>query len=144
MSFMSEPSSRQFVDTNILVYAHDISAGQKQLRARQLLEELWESGQGCVSIQVLQEFYVTVTRKIAKPLPAEIAAQIVADLSSWEVHCPRANDILEAIHIQQRFQVSFWDASVIASAVALGCQVIWSEDLSPGQAYHQVQVQNPF
>jgi predicted nucleic acid-binding protein len=141
---MSETRPLQFVDTNILIYAHDVSAGQKQIRARKLLEDLWQSELGRLSIQVLQEFYVNVTQKVAKPLPTEEAAQIVADLSAWEVHCPRMEDVLDAIRVQERYQVSFWDAMVIASAVALGCQILWSEDLNPGQVYDQVQVQSPF
>ena len=141
---MSEPSYLQFVDTNVLIYAHDISAGQKHSRARALMRDLWQSGEGCLSIQVLQEFYVNVTQKVATPLPAEAAAQIVADLSAWEVHCPGTEDVLDAIRLQQRHQISFWDAMILASAVQLGCHVLWSEDLNPGQVYGQVEVQSPF
>lgn len=141
---MSEPRPLQFVDTNILIYAHDISAGQKHSRARELVRDLWQSGQGCLSIQVLQEFYVNVTQKVAKPLPIQAAAQIIADLAVWEAHCPGMQDILDAIRLQQRYQISFWDAMILASALQLGCQVIWSEDLNPGQAYGPVTVQSPF
>jgi predicted nucleic acid-binding protein len=141
---MSEPRTLQFVDTNILIYAHDGSAGQKQVRAQQLIRDLWQSGEGCLSIQVLQEFYVNVTQKVAKPLPAEVAAQIIADLAVWEVHCPTADDVLDAIRLQQRHRVSFWDAMVISSAVQLGCRILWSEDLNPGQVNGQVRVQSPF
>ncbi len=69
--------NRQFVDTNILVYAHDVTAGDKHSRARALVEELWDTRQGCLSVQVLQEFFVTTTRKIPKPLEAPAAAQII-------------------------------------------------------------------
>ena len=141
---MSEPRLLQFVDTNVLIYAHDVSAGQKHDRARQLIRDLWQSGQGCLSVQVLQEFYVNVTQKVAKPLSAEVAAQIIADLSVWEVHCPRVEDVLNAVRLQKRYQTSFWDAMILASAVQLGCQVLWSEDLNPGQTYDRVEVQNPF
>jgi predicted nucleic acid-binding protein len=144
MSSMSEPRRLQFVDTNILIYAHDVSAGQKQARAQQLIRDLWQSGEGCLSIQVLQEFYDHVTQKVAKPLPAEVAAQIIADLSVWEVHCPSVEDVLDAIRLQERYQISFWDAMVIASAVQLGCRILWSEDLNPGQVYDQIEVQSPF
>ena len=141
---MSEPRRLQFVDTNILIYAHDASAGQKQARAQQLIQDLWQSGEGCLSIQVLQEFYVNVTQKVAKPLPIEVAAQIIADLSVWEVHCPRIEDVLDAIRLQERCQISFWDAMAIASAVQLGCRILWSEDLNPGQVYDQIEVRSPF
>jgi predicted nucleic acid-binding protein len=141
---MSEPRFLQFVDTNILIYAHDISAGQKHSRARELIRDLWQSAEGCLSVQVLQEFYVNVTQKVAKPLPAETAAQIIADLSVWEVHCPKTEDVLGAIRLQKRYQLSFWDAMIVASALQLGCQVLWSEDLNAGQVYDQVEVQSPF
>ena len=92
----------------------------------------------------MQEFYVNVTQKVAKPLSAEVAAQIVADLSVWEVHCPRVEDALNAVRLQKRYQASFWDAMILASAVQLGCQVLWSEDLNPRQVYDQAKVQGPF
>ena len=141
---MSEPRALQFVDTNILIYAHDVSAGQKHHRAEQLIRDLWQSEQGCLSIQVLQEFYVNVTQKVAKPLSAEAAEQIIADLAVWEVHRPGVKDVLDAIRLQKRYQVSFWDAMILVSAAQLGCQILWSEDLNPGQVYDQVEVQSPF
>lgn len=141
---MSEPSSLQFVDTNILIYAHDRSAGDKQIRARELVRELWQSGEGCLSIQVLQEFYVNVTQKVSKPLAREVAAQIIADLSLWPTHRPGTEDILDAISLQNRYPISFWDAMIIASAIQMGCETLWSEDLNPGQIYDQVRVLNPF
>jgi predicted nucleic acid-binding protein len=144
MNSMSEPRFLQFVDTNILIYAHDVSAGEKHVRAQQLIRDLWQSQEGCLSIQVLQEFYVNVTQKVAKPLPAEAAAQMIADLSVWEVHCPGVEDLLDAIRLQERYQISFWDAMIVASAVELGCQILWSEDLNPGQVYDQIKVQSPF
>jgi predicted nucleic acid-binding protein len=141
---MSDVSQLQFVDTNILIYAHDRSAGPKHLRAKALIQELWESGSGCLSIQVLQEFYVNVTRKVAQPLTPESAAQIIGDLSVWSVHRPSVDDVLYAIRLQSRFQLSFWDAMILASALQLGCQVLWSEDLNPAQVYEQISVVNPF
>lgn len=141
---MSEPDTLQFIDTNVLVYAHDSSAGQKYVRAAKLLGQLWESGAGCLSVQVLQEFYVTITQKVAKPLSSEMATQIIGDLSAWQVHRPTVQDLLDAIHIQNRYKISFWDAMIVASALQLNCRTIWSEDLNAGQVYDQVQVRNPF
>lgn len=141
---MSEPRGRQFVDTNILIYAHDRSAGDKHIRTRDLICELWRSGEGCLSIQVLQEFYVNVTQKVAKPLTPDVAAQIIADLSTWQVHRPGVEDVLDAIRLQERYRISFWDAMIVASAIQLGCQTIWSEDLNPGQVYDTVIVTSPF
>ena len=141
---MSESRDLQFVDTNILIYAHDHSAGSKHIRARDLIRALWQSGEGCLSIQVLQEFYVNITHKVAKPLKADVAAQIIADLSVWHVHRPGVEDVLDAIRLQDRYQTSFWDAMIIVSAIQLGCQTIWSEDLSTGQVYDTVTVTSPF
>ncbi|SMB98301.1 Predicted nucleic acid-binding protein, contains PIN domain [Thermanaeromonas toyohensis ToBE] len=137
-------SERQFVDTNVLVYAHDTSAGEKHARAKALVTELWQSGNGCLSVQVLQEFYVTVTQKVRKPLSPETASRIIEYLSNWRVHTPDADDVLEAIRIHQRYAISFWDAMIIRSAEALDCRVVWSEDLNPGQYYGEVKVVNPF
>ena len=141
---MSEPRDLQFVDTNILIYAYDRSAGEKHDRARDLIRELWQSGSGCLSIQVLQEFYVNVTQKIAKPLAPDVAARIIADLAVWQIHRPGIDDVLDAIHLQGRYQISFWDAMIVASAIQLGCRRIWSENLSSGQAYGTVTVTSPF
>ena len=135
---------RQFVDTNVLVYAHDVTAGDKHSRARALVAELWDTREGCLSVQVLQEFFVTVTRKIPRPLKAPATAQIIDDLAHWHVHAPAAGDVLAAIDIHQRTGASFWDAMILRSAKELGCQTLYSEDLNPGQAYHGVQVRNPF
>jgi len=136
--------NRRFVDTNILVYAHDTSAGTKQENARALVEQLWNTRDGCVSVQILQEFFVTVTRKIPKPLDAAAAKEIIADLSRWYVHVPAADDVLAAIGLHQRTGISFWDAMMIRSAVEIGCGVIYSEDLSHGQLYDGARVENPF
>jgi len=140
---MSAHSRRQFVDTNVLIYAHDLSAGEKRIRARDLVRDLWQSGEGCLSVQVLQEFYVNVTLKVARPLAPEEAGQIVADLAAWRLHRPGVEDILDAIRLQKRYQISFWDAMMVASATQMNCQTIWSEDLNP-TVYGQVTVLNPF
>jgi predicted nucleic acid-binding protein len=135
--------NRRFVDTNILVYAHDDSAGVKRDQARSLVEQLWESRDGCLSVQVLQEFFVSVTRKIAKPLDAETAKEIIADLSRWHVHVPASVDVLGAIGIHQRTGISFWDAMIVRSAAEMGCDVLYSEDLNTGQEYSGVLAENP-
>jgi predicted nucleic acid-binding protein len=141
---MSDELTFQFVDTNVLVYAHDISAEPKHDQAKALIHALWDSGAGCLSVQVLQEFYVTVTRKVRQPLPVETATRIVEALSFWRVYAPDARDVLAAIELQQRYQLSFWDAMIVHCAAQLGCQTIWSEDLNPGRVYGGVRVLNPF
>ncbi len=97
-----------------------------------------------MSIQVLQEYYVTVTRKVATPLLPEQAKDIISHLARWQMHSPTVSDILEAINIQTRYEVSFWDAMIIQSAIRLKCERIWSEDLNAGQQYAGVTVANPF
>jgi len=141
---MSDNTSYQFVDSNILVYAHDLSAGSKFVKAQDLIRSLWETKTGCLSIQVMQEFYITVTQKVPHPLDYSDAARIIHDLSYWRIHEPAPKDILDAIIIQQQSSISFWDAMIVQSAVRLGCQVIWSEDLNPGQAYQGIKLIDPF
>jgi predicted nucleic acid-binding protein len=141
---MNVSNRLQFTDTNILVYAYNMADPQKQHRAHMLINGLWESGAGALSIQVLQEFYVTVTRKIAKPLLSEAVLSIIKDLGNWVVHSPSVDDLTEAISIQQRNQLSFWDALMIGSAKKLGCLIIWTEDLNNGQLYEGIQALNPF
>ncbi len=135
--------SVEFCDTNILVYAYDSTAGPKHDRARDLLRRLWQSGEGALSVQVLQEFFVTVTRKVANPLSNRRARELVADLSTWRVVAPGPPDVLEAIDAAERWQVSFWDALVLVAARAAGADVLWTEDLNPGQAYDGLVVRNP-
>jgi predicted nucleic acid-binding protein len=136
--------NRQFVDTSVLVYAYDVTAGLKHDQARELLEELWNSRRGCVSVQVLQEFFVTTTRKIPRPLDAPAAANIIEDIAHWHVHAPAAADVLAAIDIHRRTGVSFWDAMILRSAKELSCGTLHSEDLGHGQEYDGVEVRNPF
>lgn len=141
---MSGKVEWQFVDTNILVYAHDISAGDKHTRAKSLIKDLWQSGHGCLSTQVLQEFYVTMVQKVAKPMRPEIAARIITDLSQWRMHVTDVGDILEAIDIHQRNRLSFWDALIICSAGKLDCAVLLTEDFSSGRLYEGIKALNPF
>jgi predicted nucleic acid-binding protein len=141
---MSANAELQFMDTNILVYAHDLSAGLKHERALELIEGLWENHLGCLSVQVMQEFYVVTTQKIASPLDQETATRILRDLIQWHVHAPIAEDVLGAIGVQERYQVSFWDAMILWSAQQLGCSTLWSEDLSEGRVYGDLRVLNPF
>lgn len=141
---MTGRSGWEFVDTNILLYAHDVSAGDKYRQAKWLVADLWRSGKGCLSIQVLQEFYVTVTQKIPKPVPAETAVQIISSLAEWRLYTPEIHDLLDAVDIQQRHSIAFRDALIICSAVRLDCAIIWTEDLSSGRDYEGISVCNPF
>ena len=135
---------RQFIDTNILVYAFDATAGSKNDRARRLLETLWSSGDGCLSLQVLQEFFVTVTGRISRPLAHDEAARRVAHYSEWHLHEPGRRDLLAAIELRRELRISFWDALIVHSARRLECRVLWTEDLNDGQRYAGVLARNPF
>ncbi|WP_061214764.1 PIN domain-containing protein [Syntrophomonas wolfei] len=141
---MSEIKGRQFIDTNILVYAYDCSAGNKYEKARNLLINLWEEKNGCLSIQVLQEFYVIVTRKLKNPISAQQAANVIENYDQWPLHSPNVEDLLEAINIQKQEHISFWDSLIIRSAQRLGCTCIWTEDLNNGQKYGGILVKSPF
>jgi predicted nucleic acid-binding protein len=136
-------SDRYFVDTNVLMYAHDTSAGEKHQRARRLVEKLWETRSGVVSTQVLQELAVNLRRKARKPLDARATRDVVSDYLAWQVVVNGGDSILEALDFEVRYQVSFWDALVIQAAHAGGARVLYSEDLSDGQRYGSVLVANP-
>jgi len=141
---MSAELTRQFLDTNVLVYAHDRSAGEKYRRAVHLVEELATRKNGALSIQVLQEFFVTVTDRLPKPLAVRDAAAIVSDLGALLTLAPGVTDVLAAIDMHDRLQVSFWDAMILRSASVLRCALVWSEDLAHGRRYDDVEVRNPF
>ncbi len=133
-----------FVDANVLVYAFDVSAGPKHAAAIQLLETLWASGTGCLSVQVLQEFFVTITRKVPTPLSTDDAAARVREFSAWDVFTPTADHVLEAMAIRQSRGLSFWDALIVQAATELQCDTLWTEDLADGQVIRGVRIRNPF
>ena len=134
----------QFVDTNVLLYAYDGSAGERHRRARELVGALGRAREGVLSVQVLQEFYVNVTRKIAAPLSAADARRRLRTLSRWPTHSPLATDVVVASQIAEEHRLSFWDAMIIRSANRMDCAVLWSEDLNSGQVIAGVSVRNPF
>jgi predicted nucleic acid-binding protein len=136
-------SDKAFVDTNILVYAHDRSTGAKWQRARSLVERLWESGNGVLSTQVLQELCVNLRRRIAHPLSIQEIRQVIRDYSTWQVVTNSSDSILGALEIEVRHRTSFWDALILQAANAAGASVLYSEDLAAGQKYGPVLVVNP-
>jgi predicted nucleic acid-binding protein len=137
-------SDKYFVDTGILMYAHDKAAGAKHDRARALVEELWRDRTGVISTQVLQELTVNLQRKAAKPLDAAATRDVVADYLTWQVVVNGGASILEALELETRYQISFWDALIVHAAQSAGTRVLYSEDLSDGQLYGPVRVINPF
>jgi len=135
---------KTFVDTNVLVYAYDRGAGLKHEQALSLIEGLWMEGNGAISTQVLQEFYVNVRRKTKNPISHNQARALITDYMSWN---PVINDgatMLDAIDVEQRFKLSFWDAMIVVAAQKSGASVLLSEDFNNGQKFGPVQVRNPF
>ncbi len=140
MNFMSD---KCFVDTNILVYAHDRSAGVKHQRAQMVLERLWDSGQGVLSTQVLQELCINLRRKISHALPVDEVRRLIRDYATWEVVTNTSESVLHALDIELRYKTSFWDALILQAAESSGASILYSEDLATGQRYRAVQVVNP-
>jgi predicted nucleic acid-binding protein len=140
MNYMSD---KCFVDTNILVYAHDRSAGVKHQRARLLLESLWDSDEGVLSTQVLQELCINLRRKVRHPLEFDEIRQLIRDYSSWEVVTNTPESVLQALDIEARYKTSFWDALILQAAGSSGASILYSEDLATGQSYGAIRIVNP-
>ena len=136
-------SAKCFVDTNILMYAHDAAAGLKHEKAKAVVEELWRTRTGVISTQVLQELCVNLRRKVSPPLDRQATREIVVDYLAWDVCVNTGESILEALDIEERYGISFWDALIVQSAEATGAALLYSEDLSDGQVYGTVRVLNP-
>jgi predicted nucleic acid-binding protein len=136
-------SDKCFVDTNILVYAHDRTAGVKHRRAQSLIEKLWNSGGGVLSTQVLQELCINLRRKTSHSLSVEETRRLIQDYSSWTIVINTADSVLQALDIEFRYKISFWDALIVQAAGSSGTTVLYSEDLADGQTYGSVRVVNP-
>jgi predicted nucleic acid-binding protein len=134
--------SVEFIDTNILIYAHDGGAGAKHQRAVELMTRLFEEVSGALSVQVLSEFYSAATRKLG--MKSQAAEDVIRDLRGWTTHSPGHADVLKACSLHRRYKIAWWDALIVNSAIELGCPVLWSEDLANGQRYGSVTVRNPF
>lgn len=137
-------SADYFVDSNVLIYAHDTGAGNRHAVAQDLVRRLWRDRTGVISTQVLQEVYVNVRRKAEHPLPREEALRLIEDYLSWEVVVNTESSVVEAIRIEERFGLSFWDALIVHAAQSAGAGTLYTEDLSHGQAYGAVTAVNPF
>lgn len=136
--------AKTFVDTNVLVYAHDADAGTKHDLAESLLAALWDTGEGVLSTQVLQEFYVTTTGKLRTPLEPRAAREIISDFSSWQVHLIEPEDVLAAARLHSDRKLSFWDALIVISASQAGASMLASEDMQHGATLAGVEIRNPF
>jgi predicted nucleic acid-binding protein len=136
-------SEKTFVDTNVLIYAHDVDAKARHDAAKQVLRELWSERAGVLSMQVLQEFYVNVTRKIATPIPKDKARLVVNSYSIWCIETTPA-EIAAAFRIEDESRIGFWDALIVASAAKAGAERILSEDLNARQKIAGIRIENPF
>ncbi|HUP22615.1 MAG TPA: PIN domain-containing protein [Thermoanaerobaculia bacterium] len=133
---------RRFLDTNVLVYADDLDAGTKRERARGLLDEALASGEGVVSTQVLQEFFVISTGKLGvEPALARRKVELLAEMDLVRVDLDL---ILAAIDLSRLHSFSFWDALIVRAAAAAGCGLLLSEDLQHGQVVDGVRIEDPF
>ena len=136
-------SGKTFIDTNVLIYAHDIDARAKNEIAKAVLRELWSERTGVLSMQVLQEFYMNVTRKIASPLSKDSARSVVTSYAIWCTETTPA-EISAAFRIEDESRIGFWDALIVSSAVKSGATRILSEDLNAGQRIAGILIENPF
>lgn len=137
-------TSRDFFDANVLVYAYDPRDPVKQQRALDLLTDAMANDTGILSAQVLAEFFNAITRKMPAPLSVADAEQAIVRFAAMPV-VPLDLDLVQrAVSVCQRYQISYWDAQIVAAATGAGCARIISEDLNPGQSYDGVVVVNPF
>ena len=136
----SMPEGKMFIDTNIMIYAFDVSAGKKHQVASHILSDLWNSGLGVLSTQVLQEFYVNVVQKIQKPIDQKMAKEIIRDLMKWHVVVNNGDSILDAIDISEKYGYSFWDSLIIEAALTGGVSVLLSEDRNTVRSSAELQL----
>jgi predicted nucleic acid-binding protein len=136
-------NDKAFVDTNILVYAHDRVSGNKNNRAKALIENLWSTGCGVISTQVLQEACINLRRKSANPLTVKETQSLIEDYMKWEIVVNTPTSVIEALANETRYQISFWDALILHAAESAGAAILYSEDFSNGQIYGSVRVVNP-
>jgi predicted nucleic acid-binding protein len=133
-----------FVDTNILVYARDPRQERKQHLAAELIQRLWQERAGRTSVQVLNEYYVTITRKLKPFVDAEKAWDDVLTLMAWNAQPIDRDILIAAREVERRYSTSWWDALIVAAAQAQQCRVLLSEDFQDGMTFDQITVRNPF
>jgi predicted nucleic acid-binding protein len=135
---------KYFIDTNILVYANDRTAGEKHEKSKRILFDGIINDNIAISTQVLSEFYVTVTRKIKTRLPPDMAKKEILLLKAVEIIEIDFNLIIQAINVSNEYKLSYWDALIIAAAQKARCNILYSEDLNPDQKISSVVIRNPF
>jgi predicted nucleic acid-binding protein len=137
-------NGKVFLDTNILVYAHDLDAGARHTVAVKILKDMWEKRTGVLSTQVLQEFYIIVTKKIGSPISPLEAREIIRSYACWEIRENTATSIIRASEIEEKYRISFWDASVVVAAYEAKVDTLLTEDLNSGQMIEGILIENPF
>lgn len=137
-------SDRVFLDTNIVVYAHDKTDPDKKAKSQAILFECLRTGTGVISAQVLSEFFVTITQKIEQPISPDRARKEIVLLSTMATIDIDATLVVEAVNIKERWQLSYWDSLILAAAERAGCEKVYSEDMSDGQCYGSLTVCNPY
>lgn len=137
-------SALRFVDTHIFPYAHDSEAGIRHEQARKILRELWDEGNGCLSPQVLQEFFVNATRKIPLPLSSPVAREIMRCYLPWVRASVDGEMSLRAVEISETWQTSFRDGMIVAAAERSGASELLTEDFQNGQHIAGILIVNPF
>jgi predicted nucleic acid-binding protein len=135
---------KTFIDTNVLVYAHDTDAGARHTKAKALLADLWDNRNGTLSTQVLQEFYAVVTRKFKPPMPRARARAIVAAYGEWCEIATEPQLIVAASRLEEEHTLSFWDSLIVQAAIHSGAERLVSEDLQDGRRFGTLQIENPF
>jgi len=140
---MNYTRGRFFVDTNLLVYAYDSSAGKKWELSSAVISALWKHRTGIISTQVVQELFVALTQKVADPISPKKAKEIIADLLHWPLVVIDADNILRAVDVQITYRLSFWDSLILQAAISSGADFLLSEDLQHGQVIESVTIVNP-
>jgi len=136
------PTTPVFVDTNVLLYA--VSTNPVEADKRDAARKILSENPVCLSVQVAQEFFVNATRKLTPPLNRADALAFLSAINPAAVVALDYELFEEATKVQERFQISYWDAAIIAAAKRLNCEMLYSEDLTDGQNYNGVRVVNPF
>ncbi|MBT3296287.1 MAG: PIN domain-containing protein [Verrucomicrobia bacterium] len=136
--------AKVFLDANIIVYAHDRARPDRRAQSQAILFESLRNGTGVISSQVLSEFFVTITQKVKQPMSSAAAKKEIVLLSTLETVDIDATLVVEAVNIKERWQLSYWDALILAAAERAGCGTVYSEDMSDGQHYGSLVVCNPF
>ena len=144
MTISTGERALSFVDTNVLVYAFDKSGSPKNQLAQRLMNELMEEDRLRLSTQVLQELFVTLTRKVSQRCSSEEALAVLEDLTAWPLMVVDYVAIRAAVKLADQAKLSFWDALVVVAAARTGAAVLYSEDLNHGQEILGVRISNPF